>query len=732
MPCDIISEVDDDARQIARRSTCLRVSIATAVAIATATTIAAARRIAIEVSAIAVTSAIAFCALPVTAHGDEPTDWPLHGHGSTEQRHSPLDQIDRNNVDRLGLAFEFRDFVVRGRTHRGNEATPIAIDGRLYFTGPWSVVYAVDGVSGRLLWKYDPKVPGQWVRKACCDAVSRGVAVSGLRVYVATLDGYLDALDIENGKRIWRSDTLIDRSRAYTITAAPRMAGDRIVIGNGGGELGVRGYVSAFDLDGELAWRFFTVPGKGPDEHPEIAAARKTWSENAAWSFGLGGTVWDSTTYDPELGLIYVGTGNGSPWPAEQRSPGGGDNLYLSSILAIDIETGRLRWHYQTTPGDSWDYTATQQMILVDRKIDGRKRKLLLQAPKNGFFYVLDRMTGELISAKPYTEVNWASHIDLTSGRPVLKHDAIYDNTRRIVRPSFFGGHNWHPMSYSPTEGLVYIPVLESDMEIRTEPQPFKPDSINIGAIVDDARSQTPNDPFLDASPRPPQSRLVAWDPTNQREVWSSLPGTWWNGGVLSTAGNLVFQGAADGGLWIFDAKDGRALRRIETGSAILAAPISYQVDDVQYIAVLAGFGGAPKTWPPGSAPAKYRNLGRLLVFRLDGDPVPLPPLRPEPVIHTPHPQNEFDAGLANRGRILFLEHCARCHTERGVPNGYPNLWNLPAPVYDALVPIVLDGAMADAGMPGFDDLLSEDDIISIREYLLRDEALFGHPGSLE
>lgn len=659
-------------------------------------------------------------------------DWPLHGHGHTEQRHSPLAEISRDNVNRLGLAFEFTDFVVRGRTHRGNEATPLAIEGRLYFTGPWSVVYAVDGSDGSLLWKYDPGVPGQWIRKACCDAVNRGVAIKGDRVYIATLDGYLDALDIDTGERVWRVDTLIDRDRAYTITGAPRIAGDKILIGNGGGELGVRGYVSAYADDGHLAWRFFTVPGPGPDEHPELAAARKTWSAESAWDFGLGGTAWDSMAYDPALDLVYVGTGNGSPWPAEQRSPGGGDNLYLSSILAIEAGTGRLRWHYQTTPGDSWDYTATQQMILLDREIDGESRRLIVQAPKNGFFYVLDRVTGELVSAEPYTTVSWASHVDPISGRPAIVPESRVTGDRTIVRPSLFGGHNWQAMSYSPRTGLVYIPVLESDMQIRAAPRPFQPDSINVGAIVDDARLQTATDPLLGERRQPPHSRLVAWDPLRQQEAWSSLPGTWWNGGVLSTAGGLVIQGSSDGGLWFFDDRTGKALHRIEIGTAILAAPVSYAIDGVQYIAVLAGFGGAPKTWPAGSALTRYANIERLLVFKLDGSEVPLPPPRPAPVVQQQHPQREFDAALAAQGKALFLAHCGRCHAERGAANGYPNLWNLPAPLYDTLEAIVLGGAMAEAGMPSFADILNEADIRAIREFILRDEALYGRSGPLD
>lgn len=656
------------------------------------------------------------------------SDWPLHGHGVAEQRHSPLKLINRENIDSLGLAFEFNQFKVRGRTHRGNEATPLAIDGKLYFTGPWSVVYAVDGSSGEVLWIYDPEVPGQWVRKACCDAVNRGVAISGKQLYIATLDGFLDAVNIDTGKRIWRVDTLIDRTKAYTITGAPRLAGGNIVIGNAGGELGVRGYISAYDENGQLAWRFYTVPGDSPDEHPEVTLARKTWSAQSLWEYGLGGTVWDSMVYDPDLNWIFVGVGNGTPWPAWQRSPGGGDNLFLSSILALDASNGQLQWHYQTTPADSWDYTATQHLILADIVIDARPRKVILQAPKNGFFYVLDRKTGELISARPYTKVSWADRVDGVSGRPVVNQSGDYSASVKLVQPSLFGGHNWQPMSFDPAIGLVFIPVLESNMSIKNSPVQYKTDSITIGASIVDTRVMKAADPFVGVRSLTPHSRLVAWDPILQHESWSSLEKIWWGGGVLSTAGGLVFQGSSDGKFWVYDSASGEVLRRIETGTAILAAPISYAINGVQYIAVLAGFGGAPKVYPPGSAPLKFKNQERLLVFRLGGGQVRLPPKIKESISHPQHLQIQFDLKLASRGRKLFIEHCARCHSERGAANAYPNLWNLPSALYDNLGPIVLEGSMAAAGMPAYSDLLNQQDVRAIREYLLHDEAAHGRP----
>ncbi|MEA3151283.1 MAG: quinohemoprotein ethanol dehydrogenase, partial [Gammaproteobacteria bacterium] len=400
---------------------------------------------------------------------DGRSDWPLYGRTSAETRFSPLTQIDKSNVSRLGLAWEFDDFVVRGRTHRGNESSILVADGVMYFAGPWSVVYAVDARSGTLIWKYDPQVAGQWARSACCDVVNKGVALWQGRVYVATLDGYLIAIDAKTGLPVWRADTFADRvTMNYSSTGAPRIAGSNIVIGNSGAEMGARGYVTAYDLKtGTLAWRFYAVPGdpaKGPDESPDVTLARRTWSKDSRWDLGGGGTAWDSMVYDEKLGLLYVGTGNGMPHPVWTRSPGGGDNLFLSSIVALDVRTGRVRWHYQTTPGDSWDYTATQNMILTDLSVGGRTRHVLMQAPKNGFFYVLDRATGELLSAHAYTNVTWADRVDLTTGRPVFTSQSDFSKEKKLIWPSQAGGHNWMPMSYSETDRLVFIPALDSGM----------------------------------------------------------------------------------------------------------------------------------------------------------------------------------------------------------------------------------------------------------------------------
>ena len=674
-------------------------------------------------------------AVGIVRAADVPQEWPLYGRTFEEARFSPLEQIGPSNASTLGLAWEFSDFVVRGRTHRGNEASPLVADGVMYFSGPWSVVYALDARNGKLLWKYDPQVDGNWVRRACCDAVNRGVALWNGRVYVATLDGYLIALDAKTGALAWKADTFVDRvTMNYASTGAPRIAGDNVVIGNSGAEMAARGYVSAYDLDsGKLAWRFFTVPGdpaKGRDESPDVTLARKTWSKESRWDLGGGGTAWDSMVYDPTLHLLYVGVGNGMPHPVWSRSPGGGDNLYLSSIVALDVATGRMRWYYQTTPADSYDYTATQNMILADLDIGGKRRQILMQAPKNGFFYILDRATGKLLSANPYTKVTWAERVDLKTGRPVFTPQADYSKETKEIWPSQAGGHNWMPMSYSDTAKLVFIPAMDAGMTFAMVPGKdvhFRAGANNEGDSVGWTRpagdhgipwsppNPGPNDP-------PFRSVLKAWDPVAGKLVWQSPPRPYWGGGVLSTASGLVFQGAADGTFSAYDAKDGRLLRSIDTGTGMMAGPISYEIDGVQYVAVLAGFGGAMNQigYPPGAAALKYQNSERLFVFKLNGGPVSLPPprtheLQPLPVA------TSADPAVIARGMSL-IGRCAGCHGFRGIPNGYPDLWNLPPGTHAAFQAIVLDGALSYAGMPSFKDALSVDDVKAIQAFVISDE----------
>ena len=333
----------------------------------------------------------------------EPENWIAHGRTYEEQRFSPLTKINKESVSDLGLAW-YKDMG----TNRALEATPIVVDGIMFFTSTWSRVYAVEAKTGKTLWSFDPEVPGEWARKACCDIVNRGVAVYQGKVFFASLDGRLFSLNAETGEKIWEVDTITDRTRAYTITGAPRVAKGKVYIGNGGAEYGVRGYVTAYDTEtGEQVWRFFTVPGD-PSlgfEDPAMEMAAKTWKGTNWWEFGGGGTVWNSIVYDPDFNNVYLGVGNGSPWTREIRSPGGGDNLFLASIVAVDADTGKYKWHYQTTPEDNWDYTAVQDMALADMEVDGEKKKVLLQAPKNGFFYVIDRSNGKVLRAHPFAAV---------------------------------------------------------------------------------------------------------------------------------------------------------------------------------------------------------------------------------------------------------------------------------------------------------------------------------------
>ncbi|MHA3793841.1 PQQ-dependent dehydrogenase, methanol/ethanol family [Sphingomonas sp. YL-JM2C] len=661
------------------------------------------------------------------AGGTPPHDWQLE-----TAYHYPGTQVEAATAGRLGVAWEFDDFVVRGSTHRGVEATPVVVDGVMYLTGPWSVVYALDARTGKPLWQYDPEVDGQFARRTCCDAVNRGVAVADGVVYVAALDGWLAAIDARTGKELWKVDTITDRKMSYAITGAPRVAGRNVVIGNGGGEMGARGYASAYDRKtGKLAWRFFVVPGdpaKGADEHPEVTEARNTWDPKSRWDLGGGGTPWDSIVYDPDTNIVYVGTGNGMPHPSWLRSPAGGDNLYLSSIVAIDADTGRKKWHYQTTPADSWDYTATQNMILADIEIGGRPRKVIMQAPKNGFFYVLDRVTGELLSAEKFTTVTWADRVDLKTGRPVVSDQSDYSRKTKLVWPSEAGGHNWQPMSYSRETGLVYIPVLEAPMTFQMLEQPkYRPYSNLQGSAASfpsfafGSNKTGGADDILAGQPRPTFQQIVrAWDPVRQKEAWATKPMPFWSGGTMVTGG-LVFQGSADGWLTAYDARTGAVVHRVDVGTGIMASPMSYTIDGVQYVAVTAGIGGALNvSYPPGAVAIERQNSERLIVFRIGGPAPRLPPLREARPFTVAPAQYRGTQAQEQHGAALYGENCGRCHGGPTGAGGYPNLWKMTPETHAAFESIVLDGAFAYAGMASFADVLSKQDARDIHAFLAK------------
>ena len=663
----------------------------------------------------------------ITAADREPQNWLAHGRTYGEQRFSPLRTINAANVEKLGLAWSYPTGSLRGL-----EATPIVVDGTMYTTGTWSVVYALDARTGKELWKFDPEVPREWGRYGCCDAVNRGVAVWKGSVYVGSFDGRLIALDAKTGKKRWEVDT-VDRTKPYTSTGAPRIVKGKVLIGNAGAEYGVRGYLSAYDAaTGKLVWRFYTVPGNPKDgfEHPELIEAAKTW-HGEWWVGGGGGTVWDSMAYDPALDTLYVGTGNGSPWNREIRSPGGGDNLYLSSILALNPDTGRMKWYYQVTPGDSWDYTATQHIILAELKIDGKPRKVLMQAPKNGFFYVLDRQSGKLISADKYAPVTWASHVDLATGRPVETPEASYARETRIIVPAPYGAHNWQPMSFSPQTGLVYIPA-EQPTGIYAPPQEwlktghytrrdmFWNPGIDWNTFLDTVGDLMQK--FGGALP-PDRGYLKAWDPIRKKTLWEIEQPAWWNGGVLTTAGNLLVQGTGDGRLVAYAADTGKILWALPTMIGIIAPPITYAVGGEQYIAVMAGYGGAGGVTggdPRTMASARYMNDGYVLAFKLGGKAAMPHIAEKNAQIPQPPPINATEAQLTN-GKYKYMSNCMMCHGGLVVSGGVlPDLRMLPAEKHAIFKEIVFDGVIHSAGMPRMGDLLNEQDVHDIQAYIIQ------------
>ncbi|MCY3818651.1 MAG: PQQ-dependent dehydrogenase, methanol/ethanol family [Gammaproteobacteria bacterium] len=652
----------------------------------------------------------------IVAADAEPGNWLAHGRTYDEQRHSPLVGINDGNVGDLGLAWYWDT-----GDSRGLEATPIVVDGVMFSTGTWSRVYANDGRTGELIWRYDPQVPKEWGKFACCDVVNRGVAVWKGRVFVGTLDGRLVALDAGTGEVIWEVLT-IDRDWPYTITGAPRVVNDLVVIGNGGGEYGVRGYVTAYNWEtGDERWRFWTVPGdpSKPFENPAMELAAPTWN-GEWWKAGGGGTVWDSMAFDPDLNLLYIGVGNGTPWNRDLRSPGGGDNLYLASIVALDPDDGSMVWHYQTTPGETWDFTATQHMILADVEIGGELRKVIMQAPKNGFFYVLDRTDGAFISAEPYVPVNWASHVDPATGRPVEIPGARYADSVQLIAPSPHGGHNWHPMAYNPDTGYVYVPALDMVFPYGQAPDfEYKPGEFNTGIDIVPLLPPKTVDGQVEVL-RSMKGHLAAWDPVARREVWRVQHPTTWNGGLLSTAGNLVFQGRSDGYFAAYGADSGALLWETPVHMGIIAAPVTYTVDGEQYVAVVAGWGGSFTVF--SGVPRHKGNVlteGRILAFKLGGRSE-----LPEPAVthvNIPEPPDiEVAPEVVARGELLYHTWCSGCHGS-GVTSGsnLPDLKYLSAAAHESWEAIVRGGAYATAGMPGFDHVLSEADSGAVHAYVV-------------
>jgi PQQ-dependent dehydrogenase (methanol/ethanol family) len=649
---------------------------------------------------------------------DDPANvgqWMSHGRTYSEQRFSPLDSINTGNVSQLGLAW-FADIDTR----RGQESTPLVIDGRIYVTTAWSKLYAYDAKSGQALWNYDPEVPGEWAVNACCDVVNRGVAAWNGKLYLATIDARLIALDAATGKVLWDVLT-IDPGKPYSITGAPRVAKGKVLIGQGGSEFSQRGYLSAYDADtGKLDWRWYVVPGdpaKGPDgaaSDDVMPVAAKTWS-GEWWKTGGGGAPWDAILYDPTTDSVLVGTGSGAPWPAAIRSPGGGDNLYLSSIVALDLDTGHYKWHYQATPAESWDYDNTSPMFTADVMLDGKSRHVVMQAPKNGFFYMLDATNGELLSATPYVPgVNWARGVDMKTGRPIVNPEANYGKTGKgaLVSPFFQGAHNWEPLSYSPDTGLVYIPANQNSYAFVAS----KDDDNPMGQKL--SISFAGNQAFMAKVKTPPVNEgfLLAWDPIQHKEVWRVPHGTGArSGGTLSTHGGLVFAGDSLGEFAAYRADDGSKLWSFAAQTGVKAGPVTYALDGEQYVAVEAGVREL------GQSAGYYTPLNaRLLVFRLGGQ-AQLPPKAPytEPVLNPP-PAFGSEAELA-RGADVYSRLCGTCHGAGGASNGmFPDLrYSGALGSAAAFSNIVIDGALARNGMVSFRSALSPADAEGVRAYLV-------------
>ena len=666
----------------------------------------------------------------------EEGQWSSAGHDPAGTFHSPLHDVNSRTVATLGFAWDYKL-----GTHRGLEATPIVVDGMMYTSGNFGRVYALDAATGVQKWIYDPEVDGQSGRYACCDAVNRGVTFSMGRVYVAALDGYVHAIDAATDRRIWKVDAFPSRGpkSPLTLTGAPVVAGDLLIVGTGGGDFhGVRGYVEAFDLKtGALRWRFYTVPrdpSLGPQDQAHLVSALKTWDPRHRWETGGGGAVWDGISYDPELNLVYVGTGNAAPYDLTEDGRSGGDALYSDSILALNAETGTLQWFYQVLPGDKWDLDSTQKMILADMTIDGVPRKVLMQASKNGYFYVLDRVTGQFISAKPFAFANWTRGLDPRSGRPVLDPAVDYAHSPKLVFPWEGGAHSWQAMSLDPSKMRVFIPVVEAgDIQIETARLPAGLTEGQFTSPIIELQDYDPKALAALYGALPPLTSLTkglpsatgrgylrAWDPVKQRLVWEVRTESYWSGGVLSTDGGLVIQGDIAGRINIYAAETGKRLQSLSLGSSIMAAPMTYKVDGIQYIAVMAGYGGGQigETLPENSAAYRYGNEGRIIALKLGG---PLPPLPPR--FHAqPLPHPPVDAGTPTQvaaGEILYNRYCSRCHVfGRGV---LPDLRRLTPEKHRLFYNIVLGGILQPLGMGRFDDVLSRADAEAIHAYIVHE-----------
>ncbi|MFV8816890.1 PQQ-dependent dehydrogenase, methanol/ethanol family [Haliea sp. E17] len=649
-------------------------------------------------------------ALPAIA-ADTPTDWPSWGRTGAETHYSPLAQVNRENVAALAPDWYFD-------LPPGNTMTaPVMADGKLFVTSGHSYIRALDATSGRLLWEYDSKSRELSGPRLRFGYGAKGLAYWNQRIFIVTHEGRVIALDANTGKPLWEARTLPEAPDGRYVNGAPRVFDGKLVIGHGGADTApVRGYVDCFDaMSGEKLWRFYTIPGDPAQgfEQPAMAMAAKTWGGDW-WNHGGGGTVWNAISYDPELKQFYLGTGNGFPYSHRLRSDSEGDNLFLTSVVAVDADTGEYRWHYQNSPAEQTDYNSAMDMTLATLEIDGEPRKVLMQAPKNGFFYVIDRTNGKLISAEPFSKVTWATGVDLASGRPI-EAPGFRETDKQPFElwPGVTGAHSWQPQSFSPRTGLVYIPELRRASMIH-HPGPDTPaQEVSMGIHGD----------MNLAIPGARTSFLKAWDPVKQEARWSvQTPGDW-PGGTLATAGDLVFQGTIDGRFIAYDAATGEVDWSFNVGVPVVAPPVSYAVDGKQYIAVLTGngtSGGGLFSDGIENFRTDYRMPRRVLVFSLTGT-AQLPPNPPMPALVAPEdPDYQSDPTLEQQGAVQYMmAGCMVCHGSNAVPGGTaPDLRISPiVRSRDIFHRVVRGGALVPNGMPQFDNL-DESQAESIRQYL--------------
>jgi quinohemoprotein ethanol dehydrogenase len=642
----------------------------------------------------------------------EGRNWLRKNGNALGQHFSALDRINDRNVAGLGVAWMTELPVADGIA-----GTPIVVDGVVYVGVANSLVFALDSATGEILWSYDPDVRSAFARRSSLSwtaRANRGVSVGDGKVFVATADCRLIALDAGTGKASW-SQTTCDIEHGYSITDSPYYGGGKVFVGNAGSESGEknRGYVSAYEAEtGRFLWRFYTVPSADPTENttPAMKMAAETWSGDALEKYGGGGSNWNEMTYDPHTGLLYFGTAGALPYVHELRNPDGGDSLFTSSVIAVKAATGEYVWHYQTVPEDSWEYNATMNIVLADLVIDGEQREVLLTAPKNGFQYVLDRASGELLAAGKYARVTWASEINTETGRPVLDPQAEYwrrgAGTKTLVWPNMWGAHSWNPMAFSPQTGLLYIPVIDIPSEVSYEGNGEFTDTLVMIAEID-------GKPFA-------PGKLVAYDPVAQRAHWTVPHELPFNGGILATAGNLVFQGDALGEFTAYEAASGRRLWSVSTGSTIGAAPASYLQDDVQYVLLPAGAGGGLQyAYPEMHAVDRAQGPTRLIAFSLEGDrSVAMPAFGKREL--PDQPKLEATEEEIAAGKELYQSHCAGCHGKDAVARyggSVPDLRYCNADTHATWHAIVLGGSRQQKGMPM--QSLSAEESEAIRSYVL-------------